>query len=61
MESIKINKEALVILKEIHSRKKPKEINPLLNEAIKIIEVQLFGLELKITQLKEENRRLRRL
>ncbi len=61
MESIKINKEALVILKEIHSIKKPKEINPLLNKAVKIIEEQLFSLEIRLTQLKEENKRLGRL
>jgi|13_taG_2_1085334.scaffolds.fasta_scaffold00101_18 hypothetical protein len=61
MESIKINKEALAIFKEIHSIKKPKEINPLLNKAVKIIEEQLFSLEIRLTQLKEENKRLGRL
>ena len=61
MESIKINKEALAIIKEIHSIKKPKEINPLLNKAVKIIEEQLFSLEIRLTQLKEENKRLGRL
>jgi len=61
METIKINKKALEIFKEIHSIRKPKEINPLLKEAIKILEDQLFSLEVRITQLKEENKRLSRL
>ena len=36
MERIKINKESLKIFKEIHSIKKPKEINPLLDKAVEI-------------------------
>ena len=61
METMKINEKVLKIFKEIHSIKKPKEINPLLNEAVKLLEDQLFGLEVRIIQLKEENKRLGRL
>ena len=61
MERIKINKESLKIFKEIHSIKKPKEINPLLDKAVEKIEDQLFNLEVRLIQLKEETKRLGRL
>jgi len=61
MENSRINKESLKLLKKIRSIKKPKEINILLNELVKNLEDQLFTLDLKNTQLKEENNRLNRL
>ena len=61
MSTIKINKESLQILQKIRSIKKPKEINPLLEKIVKLFEDQLYGLDIKITQLKEENKRLNRL
>ncbi len=61
MEEIKINKESLKIFKEIRSIKKPKEIKPVLDKAVKKIEDQLFNLEVRLIQLREENKRLGRL
>ena len=61
MENSRINKKSLNLLKKIRSIKKPKEINILLDEMIKNLEDQLFTLDLKNTQLKEENKRLNRL
>ena len=61
MSTIKINKESLQILQKIRSIKKPKEINPLLDKMEEKLEDQLFTLDIRITQLKEENKRLNRL
>ena len=61
MSTIKINKESLQILQKIRSIKKPKEINPLLDKMVEKLEDQLFTLDIRITQLKEENKRLNRL
>ena len=61
MENSRINKKSLNLLKKIRSIKKPKEINILLDEMVENLEDQLFTLDLKNTQLKEENKRLNRL
>ena len=49
------------LLKKIRSIKKPKQINPLLDEVEKNFLDQLETLDIIITQLKEENKRLNRL
>lgn len=61
MKSIEIDKKTMTLIKEIRSIKKPKEINPLLDKIVKLFENQLYGLDIKIIQLKEENKRLNRL
>ena len=61
MENSRINKKSLNLLKKIRSIKKPKKINILLDEMVENLEDQLFTLDLKNTQLKEENKRLNRL
>ena len=61
MENSRINKESLKLIKKIRSIKKPREINILLDKIVKNLEDQLFTLDLKNTQLKEENKRLNRL
>jgi len=61
MKSIEIDKKTMTLIKEIRSIKKPKEINPLLEKIVKLFEDQLYGLDIRITQLKEENKRLNRL
>ncbi len=61
MKSIEIDKETMKLIKEVRSIKKPKEINPLLDKIVKLFENQLYGLDIRITQLKEENKRLNRL
>jgi|TARA_R100000081_G_scaffold85439_1_gene54443 hypothetical protein len=61
MNNSRINKESLKLIKKIRSIKKPKEINILLDEVVKNLEDQLFTLDLRNTQLKEENKRLNRL
>ena len=61
MKNTDIDIEALKILKKIKSIKKPKEINPLLNKLEKLLANQIFGLNIQINQLKEENKRLNRL
>ena len=57
----KINKKSMELLKKIRSIKKPKQINPLLDEVEKNFLDQLETLDIIITQLKEENKRLNRL
>lgn len=61
MKSIEIDRETMKLIKEVRSIKKPKEINPLLDKIVKLFENQLYGLDIRITQLKEENKRLNRL
>lgn len=61
MKSIEIDKKTMTLIKEIRSIKKPKEINPLLDKIVKLFENQLYGLDIRIIQLKEENKRLNRL
>jgi hypothetical protein len=61
METIKINKETVLIFKEIRSIKKPKSINPLLEKLEKHFQNQLESLDVRINLLKEENKRLNRL
>ena len=61
MKSIEIDKKTMTLIKEIRSINKPKEINPLLEKIVKLFEDQLYGLDIRITQLKEENKRLNRL
>ena len=61
MKSIEIDKETMKLIKEVRSIKKPKEINPLPDKIVKLFENQLYGLDIRITQLKEENKRLNRL
>ena len=61
MKNSRINEKSLNLLKKIRSIKKPKEINILLDEVVKNLEDQLFTLDLRNTQLKEENKRLNRL
>lgn len=56
-----INGEAIELLKEIRSIKKPKEINPLLSKVESILKRQLESLDIQINQLKEENKRLNRI
>ena len=51
----------MTLIKEIRSIKKPKEINPLLEKIVQLFEDQLYDLDIRITQLKEENKRLNRL
>jgi len=61
MKSIKINQETLLIIKEIRSLKKPKSINPLIEKLEKHFQNQLENLDVRINQLKEENKRLNRI
>jgi|TARA_R100000027_G_scaffold61796_1_gene53443 hypothetical protein len=61
MKNSRINEKSLNLLKKIRSIKKPKEINILLDEMVENLEDQLFTLDLKNTQLREENKRLNRL
>ena len=43
-----INEEAIELLKEIRSIKKPKEINPLLSKVESILKRQLESLDIQI-------------
>tara|TARA_R110000744_G_scaffold354442_1_gene460862 strand:- start:60 stop:245 length:186 start_codon:yes stop_codon:yes gene_type:complete len=58
MPNTEINATAVALLREIQSIKKPKEINPKLDEIEKLVEKQLTGLGIVINQLKQENKRL---
>tara|TARA_R110002072_G_scaffold83640_1_gene189661 strand:- start:76 stop:261 length:186 start_codon:yes stop_codon:yes gene_type:complete len=58
MPNTEINANAVALLREIQSIKKPKEINPKLDEIEKLVEKQLTGLGIVINQLKQENKRL---
>jgi hypothetical protein len=58
MPNTEINANVVALLREIQSIKKPKEINPKLDEIEKLLEKQLTGLGIVINQLKQENKRL---
>ena len=58
MPNTEINANVVALLREIQSIKKPKEINPKLDEIEKLVEQQLTGLGIVINQLKHENKRL---
>tara|TARA_B110000977_G_C10731496_1_gene359228 strand:- start:62 stop:247 length:186 start_codon:yes stop_codon:yes gene_type:complete len=58
MPNTEINANVVALLREIQSIKKPKEINPKLDEIEKLVEKQLTGLGIVINQLKQENKRL---
>ena len=58
MPNTEINANVVTLLREIQSIKKPKEINPKLDEIEKLVEKQLTGLGIVINQLKQENKRL---
>tara|TARA_R110000822_G_scaffold282796_2_gene404337 strand:+ start:1843 stop:2028 length:186 start_codon:yes stop_codon:yes gene_type:complete len=58
MPNTEINATVVALLREIQSIKKPKEINPKLDEIEKLVEKQLTGLGIVINQLKQENKRL---
>ena len=58
METIQLNPKAQKLLSQIKSIKKPKEINPKLEELEGLFLKQLEGLDVQINQLREENRRL---
>jgi len=61
MKSTKINKETLLIIKEIKSIKKPRSINPLIEKLKRHFQIQLESLDVQLNQLKEENKRLNRI
>lgn len=61
MEKITITPKAQKLLSQIKSIKKPKEINPKLDDLEKLYLEQLEGLAVRINQLKQENKRLNRL
>lgn len=58
MEIITLTPKAQKLLNQIKSIKKPKEINPKLEELERLFQRQLEGLDVQINQLKEENKRL---
>lgn len=58
MPNTEINANVVALLREIQSIKKPKEINPKLDQIEKLVEKQLTGLGIVINQLKQENKRL---
>ena len=55
---ITITPKARKLLSQIKSTKKPKEINPKLDELEALYLSQLEGLAVHLNQLKEENKRL---
>ena len=55
---ITITPKARKLLSQIKSTKKPKEINPQLDELEALYLSQLEGLAVHLNQLKEENKRL---
>jgi len=55
---IPITPKARKLLSQIKSTKKPKAINPKLDELEALYLSQLEGLAVQINQLKEENKRL---
>ncbi len=55
---ISITPKARKLLSQIKSTKKPKAINPKLDELEALYLSQLEGLAVQINQLKEENKRL---
>jgi len=61
MEKTTITPRAQKLLSQIKSIKKPKEINPKLDDLEKLYLEQLEGLAVRINQLKQENLRLNRL
>ena len=58
MEKITITPKAQNLLNQLKSIKKPKEINPKLDDLEKLYLEQLEGLAVLINQLKQENLRL---
>jgi len=58
MDMIPITPKARKLLSQIKSTKKPKAINPKLDELEALYLSQLEGLAVQINQLKEENKRL---
>lgn len=58
MEIITLTPKAQKLLNQIKSIKKPKEINPKLEELERLFQKQLEGLDVQINQLREENKRL---
>jgi predicted DNA-binding protein (UPF0251 family) len=58
MDMISITPKARKLLSQIKSTKKPKAINPKLDELEALYLSQLEGLAVQINQLKEENKRL---
>jgi len=58
MEIITLTPKAQKLLNQIKSIKKPKEINPKLEELEDLFLKQLESLDVQINQLREENKRL---